>query len=128
MAIYALSATVDHMSPLRNVYAPFEGPYPGMVGQEDCESPFTRLATKRAIAEKYLALNFLSIHQALGPGELDKVYRLPGTGAPADRLTEVRSDIVPLLQILESARFYPGSARPREGRDLEGGTRMCVIW
>ena len=78
-----------------------------MVGLEDCESLFTRIKTKKMIPEKYLERHFLSIQQALGAGDLENAYWLPGTENPADGLTKVRSDVVPLLRLLESGSFCP---------------------
>ena len=73
-----------------------------------CESPATRLKEKKMIAEKYLERHFLSIQQALGEGDLENAYWLPGTENPADSLTKVRGDVVPLLRLLESGAFCLG--------------------
>ena len=81
---------------------PFAGLNPGLAESGDCESLFTQLKTKKMIAEKYLALHFLSIQQALEEGEPENICWLPATEIPADGLTEVRSDMVPLLRLLES--------------------------
>ena len=43
------------------------------------------------ITEKYLARQ-----QALEEGEMENTYWLPGTENPADGLTKVRGDLVPL--------------------------------
>ena len=67
------------------------------------------------LAEKYWVRHFLSIQQALGEGELDNAYSAPGTEKPADGLTKVRSDTVPLLRLLRPGHFNPGSLRPLEG-------------
>ena len=67
----------------------------------------------------------LSSQQAAERGELDKVYWLPGTGDPVDGLTKVRSDMVPLLRIMESGRFNPGSLRTLRGVDRRAG-HGCV--
>ena len=70
---------VDHMTLIREFYAPPAGLPPGMVGLEDCESLFNNLRTKKMITEKYLVRHCLSIQQSLEENELDNVYWLPGT-------------------------------------------------
>ena len=93
-----------------------------MIGFGDCESLFARLRNKKAIAEKYSARNFLGIQQSLGSNELDNVYWLPGTDSPADGLTEVESDMVPLLHVFKSGTFRPGILGPLRGiSSREGG-------
>ena len=92
-----------------------------MIGFGDCESLFARLRNKKAIAEKYSARNFLGIQQSLGSNELDNVYWLPGTDSPADGLTEVESDMVPLLHVFKSGTFRPGILGPLRGiSSMEG--------
>ena len=113
--VYAFSEMVDHMSLIREFYAPFVDIPPGMVGLEDCESPFYHLRNKKMITEKYLVRHFLSIQQALEDGELENVYWLPGTENPADGMTKVKSEMVPMLQLLETGQFHPGTLRPLHG-------------
>ena len=72
----------------------------------------THLTTREVVAEEYLVRHFPSTPQALGEGELENAHWLPGTGNPAQGLTEVRSDVAPLLRLLESGRFNPGHLRP----------------
>ena len=60
-----------HISSLRDIYAPFEGLNPGMMGLEYCESLFPNLKTKKMIAGKYSLRHFLSAQQALEAGGLD---------------------------------------------------------
>ena len=67
------------------------------------------------VAEKYLVSHFASIQQALGEGDLDSAYWLPVTENPADGLTRVRGDMLPLLGLLESGRYCPGQLRPLKG-------------
>ena len=93
--VYALCETAAQMSSLRFFYAPFEGLNPGMIGSEDCESPFAHLKTKKMLAEQYLARYFLRIQQALEKGEVDNAYWLPGTENSAYGFTKVRSDMAP---------------------------------
>ena len=86
-----------------------------MVGLEDCESLFSHLRTKRMITEKYLVRHFLSIQQSLDDKELDNVYWLPGTENPADGMTKLKSEMQPMLHLLEFGEFYPGFLRPLLG-------------
>ena len=76
---------------------------------EDCESVFTHLETKKMKTEEYLVRRPLSIQRALERGDMENAYWLPGTENPADGLTSVCSDMVPLLRLLGSGRFNPGS-------------------
>ena len=86
-----------------------------MVGLENCRSLFTQSTSKKMRTERYLGRHFLRIQQALEEADLDNVCRLPGVRNPAAGLTKVRSDMVPLLRLLESGRFNPGSSRPLKG-------------
>ena len=113
--VYALSEMVDPMLVGKDVYGPFAGINPGLAGVEDCESLFTHTKTKEVVAEKNLVRRFLSIQQAWEEGESENAYQLPGAENPADGLTKVRSDMVPLLKLLDSGRFYPGYLRPLIG-------------
>ena len=94
---------------------PFEGINPRVVGLEDCGSLFTLLETKKMIAEGYLVRHFLSIQHGVEAGDLGDEYQPPGTDSPADGLTRVRIDMVPLPRLLESGRFRPGQLRPPKG-------------
>ena len=67
------------------------------------------------IAEKYSARHFLSIQQALGAGESDNIYWLPGAKNPAGDFAKVRSDVGRQLKLLEPGRFSPGPLRPLKG-------------
>ena len=58
---------------------------------------------------------FLSIQQSLGDGELENVYWFPGTEYPADGLTKLRSELGPILALLETGIFLPGFLRPLMG-------------
>ena len=86
-----------------------------MVGLEDCESLFSHLRTKEMITEKYLARHFLSIQQSLDNKELDNIYWLPGTENPADGMTKMKSEMSPMLNLLEFGEFFPGVLRPLKG-------------
>ena len=55
------------------------------------------------------------MQQSLESSELDDNFRLPGADSPADGLTEAKSDMVPLLRLLESGIFCPGGLRPFRG-------------
>ena len=52
--------------------------------------------------------HFLDIQQSLEEGELENVYWIPGTENPADGLTKLRSEMGPILALLETGRFQPG--------------------
>ena len=67
------------------------------------------------ITEKYLVRHFLGIQQSLDHGELDNIFWLPGTENPADGMTKVRSEMPPMLHLLEFGEFYPGTLRPLKG-------------
>ena len=96
-------------------YGPSGGMDPGAAGLEDCESMSSHLATKEMMAEKYLVRHFSSIQQPFEAGGLGNASWLEGAENPADGLTEVRSDGVPLLRLPESGPFYPGQLRPLRG-------------
>ena len=97
---------------LKGRFGPFEGVNPGKVGLEDCEGLRTHFKTVERIVEKYLVRHLLSAQRALGEGEFENVR---STENPADVLTRVRSDMVPLLRPLGSGRFSPGQLRPPKG-------------
>ena len=113
--VFALSRMADHRLLLKVWFGPFDGVNPGEVGSGDCESMATRLATAKMLSTRYLLRHFLSIQRALEGGGLGNSCWLRGAENPADGLTIVRSDVVPLLRLLESGRFPPGQLRPLEG-------------
>ena len=47
--------------------------------------------------------------------ELDNIYWLPGTGSPADGMTRMKSEMSPMLNLLEFGAFHPGVLRPLLG-------------
>ena len=47
--------------------------------------------------------------------ELDNIYWLPGTGNPADGMTRMKSEMSPMLNLLEFGEFHPGVLRPLLG-------------
>ena len=110
----------DHISSLRDIYAPPQGLNPGMMGLEDCESLFANLNPKKMIAGKNSPRHFLSAQQALEEGGLDNLYWLPETGNRGGGLTRLHSDMPPLLRLLESGHFIPGSLRPLKGAAWQG--------
>ena len=67
------------------------------------------------ITEKYLVRHFLSIQQFIDEGELENVYWIPGVENPAGGLTKLRSEMGPILTLLETGRFQPGTLRPLKG-------------
>ena len=84
----------------------------------DCESLFTHLKKGKMIAEKFLAKHFLPIQQTLEEKGLDTAYWIPGKENPADGLTKLRSEIPPLLRLLESGAYNPGILRSLKGISL----------
>ena len=119
--VHALGEMADHISSMRDIYAPFQGLNPGMMGLEDCESLFANLKAKKMIAGKNSLRYFSSAQQALEEGGLDNLYWLPGTGNRRDGLTRLHSDMPPLLRLLESGHFNPGSLPPLKGVAWKGG-------
>ena len=99
---------------------PFSHISPELVGMEDCESLPTYLKNRKMITEKYLVRHFLSIQQLLEDGELENVYWLPGVGNPADGLTKLRSEMGPIMTLLETGGFQPGILRPLKGLASSG--------
>ena len=71
-----------------------------MVSSADCESLFTKVKTRKMITGQYQVRHFLSFQQALEQGELDTLFWVPGVGNPADGVTRVRSDVVPLFRLV----------------------------
>ena len=47
--------------------------------------------------------------------ELDNIYWLPGTENPADGMTKMKSEMSPMLNLLEFGEFHPGVLRPLLG-------------
>ena len=80
--------------------------------------------------------SFLSVQQALGEGGLEKANWLPGTGNPDGGLARVRSDMVPLLRLLESGGCRLGQLgvwkesrlSPPEGCRLSGSLVSGAAW
>ena len=59
--------------------------------------------------------HFLGNQQSLEEGELENVYWIPGTENRADGLTKLRSEMGPILALLETGSFQPGVLRPIKG-------------
>ena len=59
--------------------------------------------------------HFLSIQQSLDNNELDNIYWLPGTENPADGVTKMKSEMSPMLNLLEFGEPHPGFLRPLLG-------------
>ena len=89
--VYAFSEMIDHMALLREFSEPFSRTSPALVR------------------------HFLSIQQFLEDGELENVYWIPGTENPADGLTKLRSEMGPIMALLETGRFQPGLLRSLKG-------------
>ena len=86
-----------------------------MVGLEDCESLIAQLKTNKLITEKFLARHFSAVHQAIEIRELGNVYWIPRWENPADGLTKLRSESLPLLRLMESRTCNPGYLPPLKG-------------
>ena len=110
--VFAFREMLDHMTLLKEFYGPFSRVSSGLVGMEDCESLFTHLKNREVLIEKYLVRHFLGIQQSLEEGELENAYWIPGTENPADGLTKLRSEMGPILALLETGSFQPGVLRP----------------
>ena len=82
--VYASSDMMGHVALLREFYAPFVEPPPGMAGVEDCEGLSTHIKTQRAISAKHFARRFLGNRQRLDGSELDNAYWLAAPENPAD--------------------------------------------
>ena len=80
---------------------------PSIVGLKVRRRPVTPLKTKRVVAEKYLVRQFHGAQQTLGNGQLGNASRIPGAENPADGLTKVKSDMAPLLPLLQSETCRP---------------------
>ena len=113
--VYAFSEMSGHMSMLRDFYGQFLACYPGMVGFEICESLFTHIKNAKVIPGRFPPRHFLAEQQATGLKGYDNAYWLPVLGNPAGSLAEKRSDLVPLLRLLESGTYPPGTLRPLRG-------------
>ena len=77
------------------------------------------------VTETYLVRHFLSIQQFLEDGELENAYWIPGTENPADGLTKLRSEMGPIMALLETGRFQPGVLRPPKG--LASRECWCIL-
>ena len=106
---------VDHAALIRDFFGPVAGLSPGMVGLEDWEGLFNHLKPRETITGRCSARHFLSIRQASAQGGLGNIFWSPGMGDPVDGLAEVRSDMAPLLRLLESGKFSQGSLCPLTG-------------
>ena len=78
-----------------------------MIGLEYWGSLATYLRTNEAIGDEYLACHFREIQQGSGNDELGNVYSLPGASRLAGGPANVKSDIVPLLRMLQLGSFCP---------------------
>ena len=67
------------------------------------------------VTEKYLVRHLLSIQQFIDEGELENVYWIPGVENPADGRAKLRSEMGPIMTLLETGRFQPGTLRPLKG-------------
>ena len=83
-----------------------------MVGLEDCESLFTHREKKNLVAEDVLTRHSLAKQQAIEIQELGNVYWNPGREKPVGGLTKRKSDLPPLLSLVEFGTCNPGYSRP----------------
>ena len=105
---------------LREIYGHFANLYPGMAGLEDCEHLFTHLEQNKMITEKFSARHFLATQKAPAIQESGNVFWIPGRESPAAGLTELHSEVLPLLRFMESGTYNPGFLRPLEGVACRG--------
>ena len=61
--VVAFSEMAGHVSMLRGRLAHFADSPPGVVGFEDCESPFTRMENKGPVTEKFPIRHSVAIQQ-----------------------------------------------------------------
>ena len=59
--------------------------------------------------------NFLAIQQDSEIQELGNAYWILGRGNPADGLTKLRGDLLPLLRPMEPGSYNPGNLRLLQG-------------
>ena len=88
---------------------------PGYSGDGGLRKFVHPLGNRGMNTEKYLVRHLLSIQQFLEEGDLDNAYWPPGTEHPADGLTESRSEMGPILALLDTGRLQPGLLRPLKG-------------
>ena len=67
------------------------------------------------ITEKFLVRHFLAVQQAIELQELNSVYWILGKENPADGLTKLHCEILPLLRLMEAGTYNPGCLRPLQG-------------
>ena len=115
--VYAFSGTMGHMARLGEFYVSFADASPAMVGMEVCESLLARPDVARTGLEKFFALRFSRIQQALEQGDSDNAFRPTGPGSPADGLAEVKGNPAPLLGP-SSGILFPGASRVIGGHGL----------
>ena len=107
--VFAFSEAIDHIPLPREFYEHFADTSPGAEGFEDCASLFAHLENKGAVAEEFPIRHFQATQQSLGKKDLCSVYWQPGLEDPADRLTKVMCDMVPLPRLLGSPLRLFGS-------------------
>ena len=111
----ACSEMLGHMSMIREFVAHFDGLIPGIAGSEGCEGLFTNPKTEKVATEEFSFQHVLAFQQALVLMGLANVYWPPGLGSRNDGLTKTKSDVAPLLHLLESGTYSPGALRPLQG-------------
>ena len=116
--VYAFSEMLDHMSMLRDFFGHFTDLFSGMAGLGDCESLATHLKKDKLITEKFLVRHFLAIQQATELQELENALGILGKMNPADGLTKLHSEVLPLFRLMEAGTYNPGCFRPLKGVDF----------
>ena len=82
-----------------------------MAGREGCESLFAQLKDNKIATEEFPVRHCLAIQRAAETQELGNVFWLPGLGNPADGLARTKSDMAPLLGLLEFGAYNRGTRR-----------------
>ena len=110
---------IDHAAPVDLA--------PGVMGMEDCASLVARLRNKKAVTEKYSLLHFAGTQQPPDSHGPDSVYWYPGTGSPAGAPSKVKSDMAPLLRMLQSGSPRPGVPPPSKDVPFQGSGQYTLF-
>ena len=87
----------------------------GVMGLEDCESLSPYMIKSRVLAEEHLPRRFLPIQNPVRSHTLKNVFWPPDPKNPADGLTILKCDLVPLRALLNEEACVPGALRPLRG-------------
>ena len=86
------------------------------------------LKKNKTMNEKFLIPQSPAVHRSLETERSDNAYWLRGVENPADGVTKVTSDIVPLPRLPESGAYYPGILRPLRGISASEGGRKFALF